>query len=168
MGLKEHVLSIVQDLEDDEKLVTDDGQTPEDLGAVLADTGDWIVGFDKLIQNTVDAPYEDTEYGVYCLDYWITEDGTQVILGGSPSDDLRRQNGFDFLKDALDIEYIVKGRKPDDYLGVRVLVAFGGPNIWINTRTNTVEGYWWGEEYHASFRDYVGLDEACQEMWNNG
>ena len=69
----------------------------------------------------------------------------------------------DYLSDALDIEYIVGSNK--EYLGARVLVAFGGPNIWINTRTNTVEGYWWGDEYHASFTDNLGLDDYLSDIW---
>lgn len=71
---------------------------------------------------------------------------------------------FDYLQDALDIEYIVNIR--GEYLGARVLVAFGGPNIWVNTRTGTVEGGWWGDRAEASFKDNLGLDEALEELWN--
>ena len=71
---------------------------------------------------------------------------------------------FDYLQDALDIEYIVNSKK--EYLGARVLVAFGGPNIWINTRSGVVEGYWWGDRATATFTDNLGLDEALQELYN--
>lgn len=73
-------------------------------------------------------------------------------------------SAFDYLQDALDIEYIVSSKK--EYLGARVLVAFGGPNIWINTRTKTVEGYWWGDSAFASFQDNIGLDEALEELFS--
>lgn len=73
-------------------------------------------------------------------------------------------SAFDYLKDALDIEYIVNSKK--EYLGARVLVAFGGPNIWINTRTKTVEGYWWSDSATASFKDNLGLDEALEELFS--
>lgn len=73
-------------------------------------------------------------------------------------------SAFDYLQDALDIEYVVNSKA--EYLGARVLVAFGGPNIWVNTRTNTVEGYWWGDSATASFSDNVGLDDALSELWN--
>lgn len=72
-------------------------------------------------------------------------------------------SAFDYLQDALDIEYIVNGK--GEYLGARVLVAFGGPNIWINTRTKTIEGYWWNDKAFASFQDNLGLDEALSELW---
>lgn len=73
-------------------------------------------------------------------------------------------SAFDYLQDALDIEYIVNAK--GEYLGARVLVAFGGPNIWINTRTKTIEGYWWSDKAFASFDDNLGLDEALEELWN--
>ena len=73
-------------------------------------------------------------------------------------------SAFDYLQDALDIEYIVNNR--GEYLGARVLVAFGGPNIWVNTRTGTVEGHWWADKAFASFTDNLGLDEALEELWN--
>ena len=72
-------------------------------------------------------------------------------------------NAFDYLQDALDIEYVVNGK--GEYLGARVLVAFGGPNIWINTPTNTVEGAWWSDRAEASFTDNIGLDDALSELW---
>jgi hypothetical protein len=72
--------------------------------------------------------------------------------------------GFEYLEDVLDIEYVVNSRK--EYLGARILVAFGGPNIWVNTRTQTVEGCWWGERAEASYsEDKIGLDDACEELW---
>ena len=72
-------------------------------------------------------------------------------------------SAFDYLADALDIEYIVNSK--GEYLGARVLVAFGGPNIWVNTRTGMVEGAWWSDRADASFTDNMGLDEALSELW---
>ena len=73
-------------------------------------------------------------------------------------------SAFDYIADVLDIEYIVNGK--GEYLGARVLVAFGGPNIWVNTRTNTVEGVWWESRATASFTDNLGLNDALEELWN--
>ncbi len=74
-------------------------------------------------------------------------------------------SAFDYLQDALDIEYIVASDRKT-LLGARVLVAFGGPNIWVNTRTNTVEGHWWGDSASATFTDSIGLQEALEELFN--
>jgi hypothetical protein len=73
-------------------------------------------------------------------------------------------SAFDYLQDALDIEYIVNSKR--EFLGARVLVAFGGPNIWINTRTNTVEGAWWSDRATATFDDNLGLNDALEELFN--
>jgi hypothetical protein len=74
-------------------------------------------------------------------------------------------SAFDYLQDALDIEYIVNSKR--EYLGARVLVAFGGPNIWINTRTKQVEGYWWGDSCVMSYNtDAMDLDSALSELYN--
>jgi len=73
------------------------------------------------------------------------------------------QTAMDYLQDVLDIQYIVSGK--GEYLGARILVAFGGPNIWVDTQRNVVEGYWWGDYARASFNDYMDLDDALSELW---
>ena len=84
--------------------------------------------------------------------------------GFEPTEDNPEPNGVDYLSDAFDIEYIVNSKR--EYLGARVLVAFGGPDIWINTRTKTVEGAWWGTYASATYqRDNLGLDEALEMLW---
>lgn len=79
------------------------------------------------------------------------------------NDDGEHISAFDYLADALDIEYIVTSK--GEYLGARVLVAFGGPNIWIDTRKGIVAGAWWGDTASASFKDNLGLDDALSELW---
>jgi len=81
------------------------------------------------------------------------------------NDDGDECSAFDYLQDALDIEYIVASDRKT-LLGARVLVAFGGPNIWVNTRTNTVEGHWWGDSASATFTDSIGLADALEELFN--
>lgn len=73
-------------------------------------------------------------------------------------------SAFDYLQNVLDIEYIVNSK--GEYLGARVLVAFGGPNIWVDTRRMMVEGHWWGESFSVSFSDGLGLNDALKELWN--
>lgn len=81
----------------------------------------------------------------------------------STNEDGEYLSAFDYLQDALDIEYIVN--RDGKYLGARVLVAFGGPNIWIDTRRHMVDGYWWQEKASAPFQDEIGLDDALAELW---
>lgn len=77
-----------------------------------------------------------------------------------------RPSAYDYLTDVLDIEYVVSSSR--EYLGARILVAFGGPNIWINTRNEQVEGHWWGDSATESFDDNLGLDDVLAEMWEMG
>lgn len=69
--------------------------------------------------------------------------------------------GWDYLEDVLDVEWILNS--DGSYKGARVLVAFGGPNIWIDTATNYVEGYWWGDKFEARYDDAIEFGEAVKE-----
>jgi len=74
------------------------------------------------------------------------------------------ESASDYLEDALDIQYIISSDK--EYLGARVLVAFGGPNIWIDTVNQQVEGYWWGDKCIVSYNDAIDLDATLEELFN--
>ena len=87
-----------------------------------------------------------------------------IRLGQYDTDYVDGPCAYDYLEDVLDIQYIISSDKK--YLGARVLVAFGGPNIWINTQTKTVEGYWWNDTCHISYPiDSLGLDEYLEELY---
>jgi hypothetical protein len=74
-------------------------------------------------------------------------------------------DAYDWLNDVLDIEFMIASDR-ETVLGARILVAFGGPNIWVNTRTNEVEGYWWGESAKASFVDNLGIGDAVADLFH--
>lgn len=73
---------------------------------------------------------------------------------------------YDWLSDCLEITYHCTAAR--DYLGARVLVSYGGPNIWVDTRFCTIEGYWGGTRVEWHYRDHMGLDDACAELWEMG
>lgn len=75
-------------------------------------------------------------------------------------------SGYDYLSDVLDIEYIVSADKT--YKAARVLIAFGGPNAWINTLTNQLEVAWWSEPVYRELpREFCeALDETLEELYN--
>ena len=76
----------------------------------------------------------------------------------------RIMSGQDYTQDVLDVQYIINSKK--EYLGSRLLVAFGGPNIWINTQTKTVEGHWWGDSFTATYyRDEMEIDSWMNELF---
>lgn len=73
-------------------------------------------------------------------------------------------NAFDYLADALSIEHVVTAN--GEHNGAIVLVAFGGPNIWIDTRWKEVRGAWWGDSCTVPYhRDELGLDEALGTIY---
>ena len=104
--------------------------------------------------------------GASLMSWTEVPEGTQVCDGCGDDID-QTMNGYDYLSDVLDIEYIV-GADKTTLLGARIMVTFGGPTIWINTRTKQVEGGWWGESvtraYHSDAMDLEGTVEelfAC-------
>lgn len=64
---------------------------------------------------------------------------------------------WNYFNDVYDIEYTIGSDK--QYRGVRLMVACGGPDIYINTMTKQVELYWWGD--NASY--YIP-SEVCEEI----
>lgn len=139
--LKKHVLHIVETLEN--------GYYSKDNCEIREDENGFYI-----CDIETDATLDD--------EYFTSEDEAKAYLEQSPGFCC---SGYDYLSDVLDIEYIVDSKK--EYLGARVLVAFGGPNIWINTRTQQVEGYWWGSSciwsYHS---DAMDIDSALSDIYN--
>ena len=68
-----------------------------------------------------------------------------------------------FMDHVYDIRYIVDREKR--YCSAELLVAGGGPNIWVNLDTMYVEGYWGGDNVKEPFTDNLGLDDYCEEMY---
>ena len=68
-----------------------------------------------------------------------------------------------FMEGVYDIEWITF--RDHSYKAARLLVAGGGPNIWVNLQTGTVDGYWASDRITEPFIDNLGLDEYCEEMY---
>ena len=111
----------------------------------------------KALQDQVDSIAHTIQYGMT-----FEEAGMDSEEFHSHPHDLI--SGHDYLADALEINYIVS--QDAQYLGARILVAFGGPNIWIDTRAGFVEGHWWGDSATARIDgDSMDLDECLSELW---
>ena len=67
-----------------------------------------------------------------------------------------------FMDHVYDIEWIT--RNDHTYKAARLLVAGGGPNIWVNLQTNTVDGYWGTDKVQWGFIDNIGLDDYLEEL----
>tara|TARA_R100001086_G_C11648530_1_gene206660 strand:+ start:39 stop:455 length:417 start_codon:yes stop_codon:yes gene_type:complete len=91
-----------------------------------------------------------------CEDYKLCQgDGNFIV---------EIKSGYDYLNDALDIQYIVNSDRT--YRAARILVACGGPNIWIDTLHQEVQGYWASDKAISHYyTDKMDIDGACQELW---
>ena len=69
-----------------------------------------------------------------------------------------------FMDGVYDIRYIVDREKR--YFSAELLVAGGGPTVWVNLNTKEVEGYWGGDKVTEPFIDNLGLDDYLEEMYN--
>ena len=67
-----------------------------------------------------------------------------------------------FMEGVYDIEWITFN--DHSYKAARLMVAGGGPSIWVNLQTSTVDGYWWGDTCKVPFTDNLGLDEYLEEL----
>ena len=78
----------------------------------------------------------------------------------------------DYFADNLGVTFTV-----DEHIRFRsasIMIAFGGPNIYIDTASGDVELYWWNETGRYPMRRYVvdEIDEWASEYfdmckWNN-
>lgn len=73
---------------------------------------------------------------------------------------------YDFFSDTYDIEYRCDGRR--EYRSVKIMVACGGPNIYIDTARRAVLLYWWTDraEYPLLSSTAEAVDEWAEEYWN--
>jgi len=75
-----------------------------------------------------------------------------------------KQQAHDWMEGVYNIEWITHQDKT--YKAARLLVAGGGPNIWVNLQTDTVDGYWGCDKVSHGFIDNIGLEEICEEIYN--
>ena len=80
-------------------------------------------------------------------------------------DDYEQASLYDYFEDMLDIDWIIGSNK--DYKACRIMVACGGPNIYINTWDKQVELYWWTEsaKHPLSYQAAAAIDEWAEEYW---
>jgi len=75
-------------------------------------------------------------------------------------------NLTEYFDDVLDCEYTVNNRK--EYKSVKVWVTLGGPNVWIDTNTKTVELRWGCDSafYGIPYDICNYIDEIFQEYYD--
>lgn len=98
---------------------------------------------------------------------WRDEDGEdhEIAEGEQPGEGWHQLGISDYLDGMLD--YRVICARNGDYIAAHVLMAFGGPNVWVNTDTQEVAVYWgassatWPLPYGAGEE----IDAVINELW---
>ena len=73
-----------------------------------------------------------------------------------------KEDAHKWMEGVYDIEWIT--HQDHSYKAARLLVAGGGPNIWVNVQDMNVEGYWGSDRVIEPFIDNLGLDDYCEEL----
>jgi len=87
---------------------------------------------------------------------------TNIADSISDPDKEHEETAGDWMENVYDIEWITFN--DHIYKAARLLVAGGGPNIWVNLQTNTVDGYWGCDKVTWGFVDNIGLDDYLEEL----
>ena len=77
----------------------------------------------------------------------------------------RTETASSWMEGVYDIRYIVDREKR--YYSAELMVAGGGPTIWVSLNEMEVQGYWGGDRVNEPFIDNLGLDEYCEEMYGS-
>lgn len=65
--------------------------------------------------------------------------------------------------EAYAIRYIIDGS--GGYLGSRLMLAGGGPNIWLDTWEGEIQGFWGSDKCSFPIYDYGYIDDYWEEMY---
>ena len=73
----------------------------------------------------------------------------------------------DYFSDVYDIEYRIAADR-QTLNSVKLCVAFGGPNIYVDTGDNLVKLYWWGDYAEAYIPYYISeqITGYFEELYN--
>ena len=137
---------------------------------------------EKMVQAIVETmeKYASGDFFIYNGElYPIDKDEFQLIDGCSVDDDIyimpdgeeipenyiEPASLYDYFNDYLDIDYIVDREKK--YKAARILVAWGGPTIYIDTCDRQVQLYWWSEHAEADIPMNIcdEIDEIFRDFY---
>ena len=86
----------------------------------------------------------------------------QIADSISDPDKNHQETAHEWMEGVYDIEWIT--HKDHSYKAARLLVAGGGPTVWVNVKTDEVEGYLAGDHCTEPFQDNLGLHAYLEEL----
>ena len=96
----------------------------------------------------------------------IADSITNPVISNDEQEDgsvEQRGGAHDWMQDVYDIRYIVDREKR--YYSAELMVAGGGPTIWVSLNDMEVQGYWGGDRVNEPFIDNLGLDDYLEDMY---
>ena len=81
-------------------------------------------------------------------------------------EDYDQASMWDYFNDVYDIEYRLNAER--EFKSVALMVACGGPNIWVDTGNCKVELFWWGDYAYWPISNDVAdeIDEVFSEIYS--
>ena len=68
-----------------------------------------------------------------------------------------------WMENTYDIRYLVDSSRR--FLGAEILVAGGGPTIWVDTFREQVTGWWGTDRVQWYYQDNMGLNDYMEEIY---
>lgn len=86
--------------------------------------------------------------------------------GKAINEDGETADFYDYFNDVLDYEYTINCRR--EYVGVKVWISLGGPNIWIDTRNGSICGAWGTDRECIWLPSEIAeeIDNIFEELYN--
>lgn len=106
----------------------------------------------------------DIENFEYCSR--IAQELEEYYNGDITNEDGEQLSLYDYFSDILDYEYTIDSRL--EYKAIKLYVTLGGPTVWIDTNTNTIELRWANEKasYYLKSEIADAIDEIWEEFYN--
>jgi hypothetical protein len=71
---------------------------------------------------------------------------------------------MEYIEDALEVLYIVTESRT--YCGARILITYGGPNVWIDTMRGTIDGFWGSDRAATELPRCDEINEILEDVYN--
>ena len=104
------------------------------------------------------------EHNEHCRE--IVDNLREIVNGSKVNDDGDEITLYDYISDCLDIEYRIDSRLC--YKSCKLLLAFGGPNIYLDTAEKQVKLLWWNEygDCYVDSEICDAIDEIVEELYD--